>query len=104
MKKYRKKPIVVEAVQINWATWNDVCEFVGDAIGPHNPAYNITEAEAADTCGDKGPGFIGLTLTTVHGHPTRFVHGDWILRDSKPGTFYPVNPEVFNETYEEIIS
>ena len=27
--KYRKKPVVIEAVQLKWENWGDICDFVG---------------------------------------------------------------------------
>ncbi len=27
--KYRKKPVTVEAVQLRWDTWEEMCEFAG---------------------------------------------------------------------------
>lgn len=95
--RFRKKPVVIEAVQLNWRNWSQVCSFVGDAIGPHNPGR--TGDECSDACGEAGP-FIELTLTTTHGDPAIFRHGDWIIPDSKPGTFYPCKPDVFAATYE----
>lgn len=98
--RFRKKPVVIEAVQISWANWNDVCEFVGDAISPENPArYTDTYA---DTCGEPGPQYIELTLTTIHGQETTFQHGDWIIPEPMPGRFYPCKPEIFALTYEEV--
>ena len=35
--KFRKKPVVIEAVQLNWRNWSLVCDFLGGIIGPHNP-------------------------------------------------------------------
>jgi len=29
-KHYRKKPVVIEAVQLRWDTWSEVCAFVND--------------------------------------------------------------------------
>ena len=29
MAKYRKKPVVIEAVQLRWDNWNEMCDFVG---------------------------------------------------------------------------
>lgn len=26
--KFRKKPVVIEAVQLTWANWSEICEFV----------------------------------------------------------------------------
>lgn len=99
--RFRRKPTEVQAVQLSWATWNDVCELVGDAIGEHNPAYYISPDDVSDTCGETGE-YIGLNLKTMHGEIAVFRHGDWIIPDAKPGTFYPCNPTVFKNTYEPV--
>lgn len=101
--KYRKKPIEVEAVQLNWANWNEIVGFVGPLIiNPATPAWNITEDEASDTCGEPGPEYIAFKVKTVHGEWAIVRHGDWVIPDSRPGTFYPCKPDVFAATYEPV--
>lgn len=102
MLRFRKKPIEVDAVQVRWSTWGEVCDFVGNAINESNPGRGISADEASDTCGEEGPNFIAFDLPTTHGEMATFRHGDWVLRDSKPGTFYPCKPDVFAETYEQV--
>jgi len=100
--KYRKKPIVIEAVQLRWSTWNEVCDFVGDTISPETGAWDIDADEASDTCGEQGPKYIAFIVTTTHGEGAVVRHGDWIIPDSKPNTFYPCKPDIFEETYEKV--
>lgn len=100
--RFRKKPVEVEAVQLRWSTWNEVCEFTLDTISEDNPARNITAEEASDTCGEEGPEYIAFDVTTTHGETATVRHGDWIIPDSKPGTFYPCKPDVFEATYEPV--
>lgn len=100
--KYRKKPVVIEAVQLRWSTWNEVCDFVGGVISEANQAYYIDASEASDTCGEPGPEYIAFSVTTTHGERAIVRHGDWIIPDSKPGTFYPCKPDVFEATYEKV--
>lgn len=102
MPRFRKKPVEIEAVQLRWGTWTEVCEFLGDVISPDNPAREIDASEASDTCGDEGPAYIAVDVTTTHGERAVVRHGDWIIPDSKPGTFYPCKPDVFAATYEEV--
>ena len=26
--RFRKKPVVIEAVQLTWSTWSEICDFV----------------------------------------------------------------------------
>ena len=98
MGTYRRKQTTVEAVQISWKTWGEVCEFVAGDGALSEAASTISADHASDTLGEEGP-YIFLRLPTAHGDMASFRHGDWILRDAKPGTFYPVKPGVFAATY-----
>lgn len=102
MTKYRKKPVEIEAVQLRWSTWSEVSEFVGNTIGPNNPGRYISADDASDTCGEPGPEYIAVDVTTMHGDTATVRHGDWIIPDGIPGTFYPCKPDVFAATYEVI--
>lgn len=94
--KFRKKPVVVDAVQLNWKNWNEICDFLGDIIDAKNPGRNTEEF--SDTCGESSP-FIELTIPTLEGnHLAR--HGDWIIKGVR-GEFYPCKPDIFEETYEK---
>ena len=96
--KYRKKPVVIEAVQLTWKNWCVVCEFLGDIISEKNPARNATGY--SDACGEIGPEYIELTIPTLEGdHIAK--HGDFIIRGVK-GEFYPCKPDIFAATYEAI--
>ena len=98
MSKFRKKPVVIEAVQLRWTTWNEVCEFLGDIVSENNPGRNVDSS--SDTCGEDGP-FLELTLPTLEGeHVAR--HGDWIIKGVK-GEFYPCKPDIFEATYEPVL-
>lgn len=99
MAKYRKKPVEVEAVQLTWKAWGEVCDLLGDVISSANPGrYG---AEANDACGELAP-YIELTVTTIHGEPAIVRHGDWIIAEPAPGRFYPCKPDIFRQTYEPV--
>lgn len=103
IKTYRKKPVKVQAVQLRWSAWVDVCELLGEALLEVNPngARTISAEEAADTCGETGPIYIELDVRTIHGEIATVRHGDWIIPDGKAGRFYPCKPDIFEATYEE---
>jgi hypothetical protein len=103
--RYRKKPIEVEAVQLRWANWDQVADLLGDALRRDNPdgAREISADEAADTCGEPGPTYIALDVMTAHGDLATVRHGDWVIPDSKPSTFYPCKPDVFAASYEPVV-
>lgn len=93
--KFRKKPVVIEAVQLNWKNWNQVCDFLGNAISKTNPARESTEY--SDTCGEISP-YIEITIPTLEGGMIAR-HGDWIIRGVH-GEHYPCKPDIFEKTYE----
>ena len=101
IQRFRKKPVEIEAVQLCWKNWNDVCEFLGDTISPENPGRQVMDG-MSDTCGEVGPEFIELTVTTIHGEPAIVRHGDWIVAEPMPGRFYPVKPDIFAASYEPL--
>lgn len=97
MAMFRKKPVVIEAVQLRWSTWNEMCEFLDGIISPETPGRN--SELYSDTCGEMAP-YIELTIPTLEGdHTAR--HGDWIIRGVK-GEFYPCKPDIFNATYDAV--
>lgn len=104
MPRFRKRPVQIEAAQLRWTTWNEVCEMLGDALLAENPngARGIPAAEASDTCGEEGPTYIALDVRTVHGEIATVRHGDWIIPEDRPGRFYPCKPDVFAKTYEAV--
>jgi hypothetical protein len=85
--KFRKKPVVVEAVQ--WLNRQIVC--------PPGPEWFVRaeESKAIRLCGDE------LLIKTLEGEMTASV-GDWIIRGVK-GEIYPCKPDIFEETYEPVV-
>ena len=95
--KYRKKPVVIEAIQLKWTNWNEVCDFLGDIISEKNPARDV--ATYSDKCGEVEP-YIEITIPTLEGdHVAK--HGDFIIKGVQ-GEFYPCKPDIFEQTYEKI--
>lgn len=86
MTKYRKKPVLIEAIQFDGTNVQEIWEkFGADGI------YGPTETN---------PDY--LILTTVHGDEAPARAGDWVIPDGKPGTFYPCKPDIFAATYDEV--
>ena len=83
MAKYRKKPVVIEAVQ-----WNgtDVDAVLGLGLG--------VASFRRVGIGSQTP----LEIETLEG-TMRADLGDWIIRGVK-GEFYPCKPDIFAATYE----
>ena len=77
MSKYRKIPVVIEAVQFKSGNFDEIEEFVGG------------DAEFRD--GE-------LVVATLEG-PLHASNGDFIIKGVK-GEFYPCKPDIFMQTYE----
>lgn len=99
--KYRKKPVVIEAVQLTWQNWNEMCEFAGVGrleegkpqgchIGPDGKPLKETENSEK----------LGLLIPTLEGLMIGS-EGDWIIRGIK-GELYPCKPDIFEATYEKV--
>jgi len=83
--KYRKKPVVVEAVQFTGRNHDEVRAFCPTA------RYPILSA----TGGDDPP----ITIPTLEGDMVAQA-GDWIIRGVR-GECYPCKPDIFEMTYED---
>lgn len=79
--KYRKKPVVIDAVQYTGDNKSEIIEFtVGHAR--------------------TNTGYRHLTISTLEGKYKADV-GDWIIQGVK-GEFYPCKPDIFEATYEKV--
>jgi len=95
---FKKKPVIIEAVQLNWKNWNELCEFLGEMINEENPGRY---GEASDPCGEEAP-FINVTVITPSG-PVTALHGDWIVKGYSADLgfhFWPNKPTYMAELYE----
>jgi hypothetical protein len=77
--RYRKKPVVVDAVEWNGKNTTELAKFMG-ALVELTPDGN------------------GLKIKTLEGTMTA-APGDWIIKGVQ-GEFYPCKPDIFEETYE----
>lgn len=109
--KVRKRSIETEAVQLRWTGWSEVVDLLGDALANVHPghAWEIPAEDALDTCGEAGPQYLALNIRTVQGQVVTVYHGEWIFPEIRggervPGRFYPVDPQVFRETYDIVPS
>lgn len=77
--KFRKKPVVIEAVQLRFNNLPEVESFVG---------------------GDLGNTASGVVIATLEG-PLHASINDWIIKGVK-GEFYPCKPDIFAATYDPV--
>ena len=88
--KYRKKPVVVEAIQWTGKNLQELKNFVGDSL-----EYDVMDA--AWEVG-KGPVIVNMRIQTLEGIHHASV-GDFIIKGIR-GEFYPCKPDIFAKTYE----
>jgi hypothetical protein len=86
MAQFRKKPVVIEAVQ--WLNRKIVC--------PPGPMWfcEAEEKRIINLAGDI------LVVKTLEGE-MKAMPGDWIIRGVK-GEIYPCKPDIFAATYEAL--
>jgi hypothetical protein len=107
--KYRKKPIVIEALQLRWDNWSEMCEFAKVGyLSDGNPEGTYVDANGKPSmvpvnlqfADEKlGPDFrIGILIPTLEGLMLG-VQNDFIIRGVK-GELYPCKPDIFEMTYE----
>lgn len=80
--KYRKKPVVIEAVQWTGNNLEEIIIFMG--VGMEAKEDFFFEKE--------------ITIRTLEGEMTA-QKDDWIIKGVK-GEFYPCKPDIFEQTYE----
>lgn len=77
MSYYRKKPVVIEAVQFTATNWHAARNFLGNA-GEETPA--------------------GFIIHTLEGDMLASIN-DYIIKGID-GEFYPCKPDIFEKTYD----
>ena len=82
--KYRKKPVVIEAIEWIGSNSVEMSKFMGI------PLDKVTAAPFVNT----------LKIKTLEGVMSASI-GDFIIRGVK-GEFYPCKPDIFAETYKQV--
>lgn len=82
MAQYRKKPVVIEAIQWDGNNMYEVCKFYDASDG-----FGFNDRKEC-------------TIDTLEGTMTA-IAGDWIIRGIK-GEFYPCKNDIFLATYEAV--
>lgn len=86
MPKYRKKPVVVEAVQWTGDNLDELAEFMGDSDGERKFLYDRDNNT--------------IKIYTLEGVMTA-TPGDFIIKGVN-GEFYPCKPDIFYQTHEPV--
>ena len=79
MAKYKKKPVVIEAIRFTGSNYEEIREFIGKNT----------------LCSD-----LSIVIPTLEGDMIA-QKGDYIIKGVK-GEFYPCKPDISAETYEVV--
>lgn len=96
IQSYRKKPVVIQAIQWSGNTGKkEIEEFIG------KPVELELESETAYLAG-QGPPLFSIIIETKEGR-MKCMPSDWIIKEPFPTgdrDFYPCKNEIFANTYE----
>jgi hypothetical protein len=101
MARYRKRPVVIEAVQLTWANWNEICEFVPQSWFVRGVWLDQNGNPLPDNQWRFGEdnNDLGLIIRTLESNEFLARGNDWIIKGVK-GEFYACKPDIFEATYE----
>ena len=101
MAKFRKKPVVIEAVQLLWSTWNEMCDHADvGKLSDGKPEGCYVGPDGKPALLDEVTEKMGLMIPTLEGLMIGS-EGDWIIKGVK-GELYPCKPDIFEATYEPV--
>jgi hypothetical protein len=99
--KYRKKPVVIEALQLRWDNWGEMCEFAGvGRLEEGNPEGCYVDKNGNPNHNMEVGARIGLQIPTLEGTMLG-VQGDYIIRGIQ-GELYPCKEDIFKASYEAV--
>jgi hypothetical protein len=95
MAKFKKKPVVIDAVRFNGVNQSEILDF-------YPAAFFSTEGSTRRSFSDEQPdqSLPIVEIRTLEGTMVANV-GDWIIRGVK-GEYYPCKPDIFKATYEPL--
>lgn len=98
--KYRKKPVVIDAIQWTGKNHREMFDFLTNGNCPDEYMTSDFPIVSDNFYIDnwKVPG--GLVIKTLEGEHLANI-GDYIIRGVH-GEFYPCKPDIFRKTYEEV--
>lgn len=86
---YRKKPVVIEAVQFDGKNFNEISEFSSGKAKQRIAYEGNTPIETN-----------AIDISTLEGTMTA-IKGDFIIKGVNR-EFYPCKPDIFEKTYEKV--
>ena len=82
--KYRKKPVIIEAIQYTGDNYKEICDFVGKELRKPMIQYDTSE----------------IIIETLEGNHI-CSKGDFVIKGVN-GEFYPCKPDIFAKTYDAV--
>jgi hypothetical protein len=113
MAKFRSRAPVVDAVQLLWSTWEEMCEHAGvGRFEDGKPEGRLINADHSfhenpilswsyRMLGHAGTERIGLEIPTLEGSLLA-VEGDWVVKDFL-GVLHVLRDYVFKANFEEVV-
>jgi len=101
MGQYRKKPVVIEAIQYTAPIYSNIRDFI-ESFGddPSEIFLKIWDDPNEHRNISSISGTSHLAIKTLEGN-MKISHGDWIIRGVQ-GEYYPCKPDIFEKTYEKV--
>ena len=96
--KFRKKPVVIEAVQLRWDNWSEMCDHAGVGELKDGKPQGCGVGSDGQALVGVPTDEIGLAIPTLEGLMLAR-QNDWVIRGVK-GELYPCKPEIFAVTYD----
>jgi hypothetical protein len=102
-RKFRKKPVVIEAMQFDGSNWQSILDWAGSKWPNDPPGLDFMGVFGNRGSKENAP-FVanGMWIKTLEGHMTANI-GDWIIKGIN-GEFYPCKPDIFEMTYEAALT
>ncbi len=88
MSKFRKKPVVIEAMQLDKTNSSGIRDWAHKGMHPAQNSIIII---------NRG----GLEIRTLEG-TMQAIEGDWVIKGVN-NEFYPCKPDIFEKTYEPVL-
>ena len=90
--QYRKKPVVIEAIQFLGENMEAVDDFMNGVASAASPNTNVQHGFQTNPA--------RVVIQTLEGLMYGDI-GDWVIRGIK-GELYPCKPDIFEATYEAV--
>ena len=97
VQKFKVKPVIIEALELRWDNWGEMCEFAG--VGKLDE--NKPEGCYVDPDGRPTPGATDIIGLLIPG-PAGIIFAkqdDWVIKDPD-GQLYCCEPSEFESTFE----